>query len=148
MPLQHEIYARIHIAGQRIHRAGHLLAGGYHRAEPLLERLLQIAQPRKTERLDSANDGRIRGVKQRRDLHRRLLHDRFTIFIDIARHQQQPWRELVRPRTEAVTVHIDFAVHRDASGSGRPAICDCTCATIRPNEANEFEMASSREMST
>ena len=114
MPLQHEINARIDVAGKRIHRGGDLFAGGHHRTKPLLQRLLEIAQSTKTECLDGADDGSIRRFKQRRDLHRRLFHHRFTIFIDI----------------------------------GRPAICDCTCAAMSPNEANEFEMASSREIST
>ena len=61
---------------------------------------------------------------------------------------QQARRELVRPGAEAVAEEINFTAHRDASGSGRPAICDWTCAAISPNEANEFEMASSREIST
>ena len=148
MPLQHEINARIDVAGKRIHRGGDLFAGSHHRTKPLLQRLLEIAQSTKTECLDGADDGGIRRFKQRRDLHRRLFHHRFTIFIDITRHQQQPRRKLVRPRAEAVAENIDFSAHRDASGKGRPAICDCTCAAISPNEANEFEMASSREIST
>ncbi len=124
MPLQHEINARIDVAGQRIHRGGDLFAGGHDRTKPLLQRLLEIAQPGETQRLDGANDGGIRRLQYGGDLHCRLLHHRFTVFIDIACHLQQARRELVRARAKAIAKDIDFTAHRDASGSGRPAICD------------------------
>ena len=152
MPLQHEINARVNGTGERIHRGGHLFAGGDHRTKPLLQRLLEIAQPGETQRLNGADYRGIRGFQQRRDLHCGLFHHRFAVVMDIACNLQQTRRQLMRTRAKAVTIDIHapflFADHRDASGSGRPAICDCTCAAISPNEAYEFEMASSREIST
>lgn len=61
MPLQHEIDARIHICWSAYSTVVDIFSLEVTtEAEPLLERLLQIAQPRKTERLDSANNGGIR----------------------------------------------------------------------------------------
>ena len=152
MPFQHKIDARVHVAGERIHRGGHFFAGGDHRPKPLLQSLLQVTQPGKAKSLNGAYHRSVRGFQQRGNLHRRLLHHRFAVFIDVTRNLQQARRELVPPRAKAVAIDINpgfvFSDHCDVSGSGRPAICDCTWAAIRPKEAKEFEMASSREIST
>ena len=152
MSLQHEINARVDVAGERVHRGGHLFAGGDHRAKPLLQRLLEIAQPGEPQRLYGADHRGIRGFQYGGNLHGGLLHHRFAVVMDIACDLQQTRRQLMRPRAKAVAIDIHapllFADHREASGSGRPAICDCTCAAISPKDANEFEIASSREIST
>ena len=121
-------------------------------SEPAFAPIANFLRPGEPQRLYGADHRGIRGFHYGGNLHGGLLHHRFAVVMNIACNLQQTRRQLMRTRAKAVAIDIHapflFADHRDASGSGRPAICDCTCAAISPNEAYEFEMASSREIST
>ena len=142
MPVQHEIDARIDVAGQGAHRGDHFFRRGRRRAEPALHGLLQLPQAGEAERLDGAHHRGVRGIRRGGDFHSRALQHRFPVFVDIAHHRQQTRRQLMRASAKTLTEQVhpsllsfNHRFHCNPSGKGRPAMCDCTWATISDSAA-------------
>ena len=142
MAFQHKINTGIDVAGERGDRGAHLFRRGDRGAEPALHGLLKLAQPGEAQRLDGADHRGVGGLGRSGDLHRRLLQHHLAVVVDIADHGPQSGRELMRPGAIAFAEQVDppllffyRAFHLASAGSGLPAICDCTWATIRESAA-------------